>query len=45
MNKEIESKWYIDTEDYMNFRYYLDNDGLWFNYKDMISVDGKLKTE
>ena len=35
MNKEIKSEWYIDTEDYMNFRYYLDNDGLWFNYKDM----------
>ena len=44
MNKEIESKWYIDTEDYMNFRYYLDDDGLWFNYKDMydrLDVSGR----
>ena len=28
MNKEIESKWYIDTEDYMNFRYYLGYKGV-----------------
>ena len=38
MNKQIESKWYINTEDYMSFRYYLDNDGLWFNYKDLYKL-------
>lgn len=38
MNKQIESKWYINTEDYMSFRYYLDNDGLWFNYKDLYEL-------
>lgn len=38
MIKQINSKWFISEVNYANFRYFLDDDGIWFNYKDLYDI-------
>ena len=38
MIKQINSEWFISEVNYVNFRYFLDDDGIWFNYKDLYDI-------
>ena len=36
MNKQIETEWYINSDcDMVWFRYFVDNDGIWYSYNDL----------
>lgn len=45
MNKKIETEWYVNSEsDMVWFRYYLDDDGIWYNFNDLyetLHLDGR----